>query len=421
MSVIGRKKNFTNSNRTSATSNIGILLFIILLTQLLAMHVVAAEGNFPTRNQKLMANLKTPKSMTTSYKTLMDNNHVRGGGAAADNKKNNNHASGSAIRNALFPIHGKEEVTKFLLIGSIKFFVILALTLTRDNKDTMVVTEVGAEAIAFLKVRMCVCKFALSRIPHSASIISQSHVIQLVSQIYGVLPAATLFIALYSKMATLLEKKTLFYATCIPFFVFFFLFDAIIYPNKSSIQPSLSTVYGILGMKSDATGASVIFAKLFANWTSALFYIVAEVYSSVSVGILFWQFANDVVSVQQAKRFYPLFAQMSGLAPILAGQYVVRYASKAGDFGESLHRLTRMITFAGVMICLMYKWANDFIERNTSIASAGDVQKKKKKAKMTMVESARFLASSEYLRLIATLVLGYGENYIAIWSFSTAS
>ena len=86
-----------------------------------------------------------------------NNNHVRGGGAAADNNKNNNHASGSAIRNALFPIHGKEEVTKFLLIGSIKFFVILALTLTRDNKDTMVVTEVGAEAIAFLKVSMCVC------------------------------------------------------------------------------------------------------------------------------------------------------------------------------------------------------------------------------------------------------------------------
>lgn len=56
------------------------------------------------------------------------------------------------IRNVIFPVHGKQEVTKFLLIGSIKFFVILALTLTRDNKDTMVVTECGAEAIAFLKV-----------------------------------------------------------------------------------------------------------------------------------------------------------------------------------------------------------------------------------------------------------------------------
>lgn len=102
----------------------------------------------------------------------MDNNHVRGGGAATDTNTST-HASGSAIRNALFPIHGKEEVTKFLLIGSIKFFVILALTLTRDNKDTMVVTEVGAEAIAFLKVRMRVyVNLPLSRIPQSASIIS---------------------------------------------------------------------------------------------------------------------------------------------------------------------------------------------------------------------------------------------------------
>jgi len=297
----------------------------------------------------------------------------------------------SKIRNVIFPVHGKQEVTKFLLIGSIKFFVILALTLTRDNKDTMVVTECGAEAIAFLKI-------------------------------YGVLPAAALFIALYSKMATILDKKPLFYATCIPFFAFFFLFDTVIYPNRSSIQPSLSTVQSLFGIQESSlsssskdSGASVIFSKLFANWTSALFYIIAEVYSSVSVGILFWQYANDVVPVSQAKRFYPLFAQMSGLAPILAGQYVVRYASRAKDFGESLHRLTWMVTFSGVMICLFYKWSNDYIEKVAILETRDEggkesqpQKKKKKKAKMTMVESAKFLASSEYLRLIATLVLGYG-------------
>ena len=60
-------------------------------------------------------------------------------------------ASRSKLRNVLFPIYG-EEVKRFFLIGAIKFFVILALTLTRDNKDTMVVTSCGAEAIAFLKV-----------------------------------------------------------------------------------------------------------------------------------------------------------------------------------------------------------------------------------------------------------------------------
>lgn len=228
-------------------------------------------------------------------------------------------------------------------------------------------------------------------------------------QIYGVMPAATLFIAVYSKMASMLDNRALFYATCIPFFAFFFLFDAIVYPRRNAIQPSLENVQSLLKIGSTSSGASSIIAKLFANWTTALFYVVAEVYSSVSVGILFWQYANDVVSVSQAKRFYPLFAQMSGLAPILAGQYVVRYASRAKDFEESLHRLTLLITFSGVMICLFYKWSNDYIEK-TGIGSDRDEKvQKKKKAKMTMYESAKFLASSEYLRLIAVLVLGYGK------------
>ena len=38
------------------------------------------------------------------------------------------------IRQTIFPIHGKEEVKKFLLLGSIKFFIILALTLTREQE-----------------------------------------------------------------------------------------------------------------------------------------------------------------------------------------------------------------------------------------------------------------------------------------------
>ena len=58
----------------------------------------------------------------------------------------------TSVRRALFPIEA-HEVHKFLSIGFIKFFVVLALTLTRDGKDAMVVAECGAESIAFLKVR----------------------------------------------------------------------------------------------------------------------------------------------------------------------------------------------------------------------------------------------------------------------------
>jgi len=177
------------------------------------------------------------------------------------------------------------------------------------------------------------------------------------------------------------------------------------------LHPSLAAVQAILPGNSQ-TGGMAVLANIVSHWTSALFYIVSEIYSSVSVGLLFWQFANDVVPVDQAKRFYPLFSQMSGLAPVLAGQYVVRFASKATDFSSSMHRLTAAVSFAGIMICFFYNASVKYIAKNEGVqlsASAVDGDgKKKKKPKMSMMESIKFLASSQYLRLIAALVLGYG-------------
>lgn len=122
-------------------------------------------------------------------------------------------------------------------------------------------------------------------------------------QIYGVLPAATAFIALYSRMSNTLGRRTLFYATCVPFFIFFGLYDILLHPNADRLHPSLAAVEAFLPGDA-ASGGMGVLAKIIANWTSALFYIMAEIYSSVSVGLLFWQFANDVVPVNQAKRFY---------------------------------------------------------------------------------------------------------------------
>ena len=92
-------------------------------------------------------------------------------------------------------------------------------------------------------------------------------------KIYGVLPAATGFIALYSKMTSVFEKKSLFYITCAPFFLFFLLFDTFLYPNRDLIQPSLSSIEILLGAKSG--GAMEIVSKIFSNWTSSLYFVIA--------------------------------------------------------------------------------------------------------------------------------------------------
>jgi len=232
------------------------------------------------------------------------------------------------------------------------------------------VTECGAEAIAFMKV-------------------------------YGVLPCAAGFIALYSKMDQFFgeNKSALFYTTCIPFFIFFVFFDKVIYPNKEQLQPSLESVVAFIG----SSGAV---SKIIANWTSALFYVISELYSSVSIGILFWGYANSVVGVEEARRFYPLFGQMSSLGPIAAGQYVVHYASKAVNFQGSLDRLTAIITVSGLGICMFHFMSERFLGPIGGTAATG--KPKKSKPKMSMGESFKFLASSPYLRLLATLVVGYG-------------
>jgi AAA family ATP:ADP antiporter len=63
------------------------------------------------------------------------------------------------------------------------------------------------------------------------------------------------------------------------------------------------------------------------------------------------------------------------------------------------------------MICIYYQLATQYVEKTEGVPevnSDGSVSPKKKKPRMSMKESAKFLASSQYLRLIATLVLGYG-------------
>jgi len=301
----------------------------------------------------------------------------------------------SSLREIFFPIYGQKDITKFLLLSSIKFSIIFVLTLTRDTKDSLVVTQCGAEAIAFLKV-------------------------------YGVLPGAILFTAVFAELSNKLSRQPLFYATCTPFLIFFIFFGFVIYPNRHMLEPSMSTIQNMLGSNFTASGGgSEVIAKIINNWTSALFFIVSEVYASASVGILFWKFANDVVSVEQAKLFYPLFPFMSSIAPIVAGQFVILCANQTDNFESYLGMLSAAIGVSGVTMCVLHHIANVFVDRTEDkkgLANENDnddnnkLDTKKKRRKMSMSESFHFLSASQYLRLVTLLVLSYGilSNFLEL-------
>uniref|UniRef100_A0A7S1UAW6 ADP,ATP carrier protein n=1 Tax=Phaeomonas parva TaxID=124430 RepID=A0A7S1UAW6_9STRA len=201
------------------------------------------------------------------------------------------------------------------------------------------------------------------------------------------------------------SPRALFLATCLPFFGFFTLFAEAILPAflAGSLTPPRAIMRFFDGV-GEESGLRFIKA-LVEKWPLALYYIVSELYSSVSIGILFWQFANHVTDVAQAKRFYPLFGQVSSLAPIVAG-HLVFAVTKDRSFAESFRVLTVSLVAAGFLICALHGYAIS----KYSLPPQGDgaASGKKKKAKPGLVQSYKFLAQSRYLRNLATCVVSYG-------------
>ena len=143
------------------------------------------------------------------------------------------------------------EIPHFASMSIMMFLFIYVFTTVRDTKDTLVVSNCGAEAIPFLKL-------------------------------YGVMPCATAFIVLYSKMSNVLGKQTLFYVTLVPFFIFYGVFAFVLFPNRDLIH--FPVVDGAAG-----GGAVNAAMNLLRYWSFSLYFIVSELWASAGVPLLFWQ------------------------------------------------------------------------------------------------------------------------------------
>lgn len=105
----------------------------------------------------------------------------------------------------------------------------------------------------------------------------------------------------------------------------------------------------------------------------------------------------------------------ANVALIFSGQYV-KWVSKMRStlapgvdaWAVSLRYLMAAVVGSGCVLLAAYKYMQDnIVSKNKEIT---DTKKypRKKKARMTMKESAKFLVSSPYIRDLATLVISYG-------------
>lgn len=292
----------------------------------------------------------------------------------------------TGLRAIFWPIHNY-EIKKFLPMGLMMFCILFNYTVLRDTKDALVVNAPGsgAEALAFIKLA-------------------------------GTTPAAILFMIAYAKLSNVLSRQGLFYAALLPFLVFFGAFALFIYPNREALH---MTEQAIKDAK-DLYPALAWFVPVIGNWSYSLFYILSELWGSAVISLLFWQFANEITRVAEAKRFYGMFGLIGNFGLILSGYTVYFFSKNRGNlpegvdaWGWTLNYLMAFVVIAGLIVVAIYSWMNKSVltdPRYYDGSESAKGGKKKDKPKLSLSESFMYLVKSPYLGMIAMIVLAYGVS-----------
>lgn len=285
------------------------------------------------------------------------------------------------LRRIFWPIHNY-ELKKLLPMLFMFFFISFNYSVVRNIKDALIVTAPGsgAETIPYLKV-------------------------------WGVIPAAVIFMLIYAKLSNILSKPMLFYSSVVPFLFFFVIFTLFLYPMQDILHPHTWAEQ----LQANAPGGLYYFIAMFRNWSFSLFYILAELWGSVVLSLLFWGFANDTTKVEESKRFYALFGIGANLALEVSGLTTKHFAQVHQNLSPgvdpmqyTLNGLIGTFTVCGLLIIGIYWWINKYVLTDKRFYDPAHIKQKSAKPKMSLKDSFKFLIHSKYMLYIAILVVAYG-------------
>ena len=277
----------------------------------------------------------------------------------------------------IWPVH-RFETSQFLFTTLLMFCILFIQNLVRAMKDSIVITAIGAESTSFLKL-------------------------------WGVMPAALLVTIIYVKLIMKFRAQTVFYIIFSSFLIFFGIFAFVIFPDHEYYHIHPDDVANLV-----ATYPHLKWFILSASkWGFSLFYIISELWANVVFSLLFWQFVNSVTSVDQSKRFYPLFGLFAQTGIYFAGQLLMNAQFISTDiidhFGYttpvhifSVQLLLAWVLFLGIVAIFSFWYLNRYIFVNSRVEFTA------KQQKMSLKESFQMVAASRYIRLIAILLIMYG-------------
>jgi AAA family ATP:ADP antiporter len=276
------------------------------------------------------------------------------------------------FRSFFWPIH-RHEMKKLIPMVLMLFLICLNYSILRPIKDTVVVNTSGAKALPLIKI-------------------------------FGILPMAVVITFIFSKLVNRFSQERVFYIMITGFLSYYALYGFVLYPLHETLRPD--TLVSFLQSTLPSNGFFKGMTAIIENWTVTSFYVMAELWSTAILQVLFWGFANEITKVTEARRFYAVLAVVSNFAAIIAGLTGDMLSHE--QVFETQVMLILFVIGCGVATMGIFRWMNKQVltspEFDELHRSKSEMKSKKR---ISVRESLSYLSKSRYLLCIATLVVAY--------------
>ena len=277
------------------------------------------------------------------------------------------------FRGTFFPIYG-HELKKLIPLTLIFFCISFNYSVLRSFKDMLMYTNMvdGRKSIYCAKVL--------------------------------VIPSIFFLTFLYTFIAKRVSRDVRFNIVVTYFFLFFSFFY--LFSDNESIQLTKISELGNSFFNYPALWKCIRF------WLFSLFYIHAEAWGTIVLGVAFWTFANEIVSSLQAKRIYPFLTVGAALGSVFSGIFMFFSPNidlKGLPIIGNITVQSLQIWVVLILILLILSIYNSLSYNiNKNPEGYGIENKiKKNKVKLSFAQSMAVLLKSKYLLLLACIVFGY--------------
>lgn len=278
----------------------------------------------------------------------------------------------SKLKWSLWPVY-KEENAKILPMTAVFFFVSFIYNILGALKKTILLSNpvIKAQAVSYLKI-------------------------------FAVMPAAIVFTLMTTTLQTRYGQKRAIQTMVFFFGISFAVLTLLIFPNREHLI-----------LHFDAGSRDLI--HLVNNWDITVFYIFAEMWSSIILNVLCWGIIIETTHLAQSKRLYAIFTAAANFATLFAGWW----AAKALDvqlewfFNSSISEISwySRLMYQMCVVWIVQSMIIVILNFTDTTPVADKSLKKPKKEKVGIIEAIKITCEHPILRSIALIMISYNMIY----------